>query len=93
MHGVASVTNDFTLPACTERVARRFRRLGIGVSASCENLRNLRILRLEPAFNWRKVRFLLFKGYDFCTSASKRGSPRRGSSFGSTLIMVMVRLS
>jgi hypothetical protein len=29
----------------------------------------------------------------FCTSASKRGSLRRGSSFGSTLIMVMVRLS
>ena len=65
MHGVANVTNDFTLPACTERVVRRFRRLGIGVSAICENLRNLRILRLEPAFNWRKVRFLPFKGYDF----------------------------
>ena len=62
MHGVANVTNDFTLPACTERVVRRFRRLGIGVSAICDNLR---ILRLEPAFNWRKVRFLLFKGYDF----------------------------
>ena len=65
MRGVANVTNDFTLPACTERVVRRFRRLGIGVSAICENLRNLRILRLGPAFNWRKVRFLLFKGYDF----------------------------
>jgi hypothetical protein len=53
MHGVASVTNDFTLPACTERVVRRLRRLGIGVSAICENLRNLRILPLEPEFRRR----------------------------------------
>ena len=39
------------------------------------------------------TRYLCSTPTTFCTSASKRGSPRRGSSFGSSLIMVMVRLS
>ena len=39
------------------------------------------------------TRYLCSRPTAFCTSASKRGSPRRGSSFGSVLIMVMVRLS
>ena len=37
--------------------------------------------------------YLCFAPTTFCTNASKRGSPRRGSSVGSTLIMVMVRPS
>ena len=39
------------------------------------------------------TRYLCSRPTVFCTSASKRGSLRSGSSFGSALIMVMVRLS
>ncbi len=39
------------------------------------------------------VNYLCFAPTTFCTNASKRGSPRSGSSGGSTLIIMTLRLS